>query len=136
MSRESRMLSLSRLAAMMVIAVWVAGLAGQWQSANHDHPTHLPHSVSAAIGDGAELMMLDHPHVGDSPASHTPDAFAAAVLPRGTATAATLSVVGFIVGCALLCGCAVVWSQRGPPDQRGVLLAGQRLLIRICIARR
>lgn len=130
------MIAMARLAAMMVIALWVAGLAGQWHSTNHDHPVHLPHAVSAAIGEGAELMMLDHPHVGDSPASHLPDTFAAAVLPRATAIAAALSAVGFIVGCALLCGCAVVWAQRGPPDQRGVLLAGQRLLIRICIARR
>ncbi|OLO98989.1 hypothetical protein BVU76_28040 [Mycolicibacterium porcinum] len=129
--------SLSRLAAMMVIVLWAGALAGQWQATSHDHPTHLPHPVSAAIGADPASMMLDHPHVGDNAASHMPDGFTAAVLPRSSVTpAAALSVVAFIVGCTVLCACAAVRAQRGPPDRHGVLLAGQELLIRICITRR
>lgn len=126
----------SRLAAMMAIVLWAAALAGQWQTPSRDEPAHLPHAVSAAIGTGSDALMLDHPHVGDNPASHSPEGFAAAVLPRTIATAAALSVVALIVGCAVLCGCAVVRAQRGPPDRRRTPLAGQELLIRICIARR
>ncbi|MGV0811590.1 hypothetical protein ABQF34_06475 [Mycolicibacterium boenickei] len=134
--RSSRTHSLSRLVAMMAIALWAATLAGQWQATSHDHQVHLPHAVTAAIGTGSSVMMLDHPHVSDNSAPHVPDGFTAAVLPRATVTAAALSVVAFVVGCALLCGCTVVRPQRGPPDRHGVLLAGQQLLIRLCIARR
>lgn len=136
MSGGSRMHSLSRLAAMMVIALWAGALAGQWQTASHDHPEHLPHAVSAAIGSDVASMMLDHPHIGDNAPAHMPDGFTAAVLPRSSVTPAALSVVAFIVGCAVLCACAAVRVQRGPPDRRGVLVAGQELLLRICIARR
>lgn len=136
MSGSSRMHSLSRLAAMMVMVLWVGALVGQWQATSHDHPTHLPHAVSAAIGADTASMMLDHPHVGDNAASHMPDGFTAAVLPRPSITPAALSVVALLVGCAVLCACAAVRVQRGPPDRHGVLLAGQELLIRICITRR
>lgn len=128
--------SATRLAAMMAIVLWAAALAGQWPAPSQDRPAHLPHAVSAAIGEGSSVLMLDHPHVGNDPASHSPESFTAAVLPRTTATAAALSVVAFIVGCMVLCACAAVRAQRGPPDRHGVLLAGQELLIRICITRR
>jgi lipoprotein LpqS len=124
-----------RLAVMMAIVLWAGVLAAQWQTTNHDRPAHLPHAVSAAIGTGSSAMMLDHPHVGDGSAPHTPDGFTAAVLPRTTATTAAFSVVAFIVGCAVLCGFAMTRAQRGPPDRHGVLIAGQQLLIRICISR-
>ncbi|MEV0674030.1 hypothetical protein [Mycobacterium sp. NPDC050441] len=128
--------SLSRLVAMMATVLWAAVLAGQWQVTSHEQAVHLPHAVSAAIGEGSSAMMLDHPHVSDGSAPHTLEGFTAAVLPRATATAAALSVVAFIVGCAVLCGCAAVRAQRGPPDRHRIPLAGQALLIRICIARR
>jgi hypothetical protein len=127
---------MKRLAAVVAIALWAAALAGQWQVSNDDQSAHLPHAVSAAIGEGADLMMLDHPHVSDGSAPHAPEGFTAAVLPRATAAAAALSVVAFIVGCAVLCGCAAVRAPRGPPDRHRIPLAGQALLIRICIARR
>ncbi|MFV8050312.1 hypothetical protein [Mycobacterium sp. 48b] len=136
MPRGSRIYSLSRLAAMTVVVLWAAVLAGQWQVTSHHQTVHLPHAVSAAIGEGADLMMLDHPHVTDGSAPHTLEGFTAAVLPRTTATAAALSVVAFIAGCAVLCGCATVRAPRGPPDRHRIQLAGQELLIRICIARR
>ncbi|QRY45436.1 hypothetical protein JVX93_00455 [Mycolicibacterium boenickei] len=136
MSRSSRMHSLSRLAAMMAIVLWAGVLTGQWQATSHDHPTHLPHAVSAAIGEGADLMMLDHPHVSDGSPSHMPEGFTAAVLPRPSVTPVALSVVALVLGCTVVCACAAVRAQRGPPDRHGVLLAGQELLVRICIARR
>ncbi|WP_454791360.1 putative copper homeostasis (lipo)protein LpqS [Mycolicibacterium lutetiense] len=127
---------MKRLAAVVAIALWAAALAGQWQTTSHDHPAHPPHAVSAAIGSDSAAMMLDHPHVGDNAASHMPDGFTAAVLPRASVTPVALSVVAFIVGCAVLCGCAAVRAPRGPPDRHRIPLAGQALLIRICIARR
>lgn len=127
---------MKQLAALVAIVLWAAALAGQWQVTSHDRPAHLPHAVAAALGEGADAMMLDHPHVGDSPASHPPDTFASAVLPRPSVALAALSVVALIVGCAVLCACAAVRSPRGPPDYHRISLAGQELLLRICIARR
>ncbi|CRZ18092.1 putative copper homeostasis (lipo)protein LpqS [Mycolicibacterium neworleansense] len=127
---------MKRVIALVAVAMWAAVLAVQWQAGAHDRAPHLPHAVAAAIGEGAEAMMLDHPHISDGTVPHSPDTFTAAVLPRTIAGAAALSVVAFIVGCAVLCGCAAVRATRGPPDRHGVLLAGQELLIRICIARR
>ncbi|MBU9766185.1 hypothetical protein FR943_20365 [Mycobacterium sp. TNTM28] len=120
----------------MAIVLWAAAFAGIGQIPNHDHPVHLPHPVAAAIGADSGDLMLDHPHLGDDAASHVPDGFAAAVLPRTSLAVAAFSVVVLIVGCALLCGSAAVRAQRGPPDRHGVLIAGQELLLRICIARR
>ncbi|BBX29912.1 hypothetical protein [Mycolicibacterium alvei] len=130
---------MKRLAAAMVIALWATVLAGQWQATSHDQSVHLPHAVSAAIGDSSTALMLDHPHVSDGSTPHTLDNFSAAVLPRtaaAAAAAAALSVVALVLGCIVLCGCAAVRVQRGPPDRHGALLAGQELLLRICIARR
>lgn len=121
---------------MMVIALWATVLAGQWQVTTHHQAVHLPHAVSAAIGDGSKALVLDHPHVSDGSAPHTLEGFTAAVLPRTAAAPAALSVVALIVGCAVLCGCAAVRAQRGPPDRHRIPLAGQALLLRICIARR
>lgn len=126
-----------RLVALTAIALWAAVLVGQWQESSHDHPVHLPHALSAAIGTGGDVMTLDHAHAGDGSVPHVPDGFTAAVLPRATAPTAALSLVAFIIGCAVLCGCvAAVRSMRGPPDRHGVPVAGRELLLRICIARR
>lgn len=127
---------MKRLAALMAIVLWAGVLGGQWQATGHDHPAHLPHAVSAAIGSDINAMMLDHPHVGDNAPAHMPDGFTAAVLPRSSVALAALSVVALVFGCAVVCACAVVRAQRGPPDRHGVPLAGQELLVRICIARR
>ncbi|WP_396899294.1 hypothetical protein [Mycolicibacterium sp.] len=126
---------LPRLVAVLAIAAWAGVLAGQWQAAGHDRPVHLPHAVSAAIDPGSAVL-VDHPHAGDGSTPHAPDSFTAAVLPRATVTAAALLAVAFVVGCVLVCGCAVVRTLRGPPDHHGVPPAGQSLLLRICIARR
>ncbi|MGA5542902.1 hypothetical protein ACPCIR_13700 [Mycobacterium sp. NPDC051198] len=124
------------LAALMGIVLWAAAFAGLVQITNHDHPAHLPHPVAAAVGvDGGELT-FDHPHIGDDAASHMPDGFTAAVLPRNYLAVAAFSMVVLIVGCAVLCGCAAVRAPRGPPDRHRIPLAGQSLLLRICIARR
>ncbi|WKG01986.1 hypothetical protein [Mycolicibacterium sp. HK-90] len=128
--------SLSRLAAMMAVVLWAAMLAGQWQATPHDHPVHLPHAVAAAIGPDSAATMLEHPHVGENSASHLPESFTAAVLPRTTVNLAALSVVALIAGCAVLCACAMARVNRGPPDRHRVPLAGRTLLNRICIARR
>ncbi|WP_131812349.1 hypothetical protein [Mycolicibacterium fortuitum] len=125
-----------RLAAVMAIVLWAAAFAGLAQITGHEHPVHLPHPVAAAIGQDSAALMLDHPHVGGDAASHLPDAFTAAVLPRTSLAVAAFSVGVLIVGCAVLCGCAAVRAQRGPPDRHGVLIAGQELLLRICISRR
>lgn len=127
---------MKRLAVTMVIVLWAAAFAGLAQMTSHDHPVHLPHPVAAAIGADSAELMLDHPHVNEDPATHMPDGFTAAVLPRTSLAVAALSVAVFILGCAVLCGCAAVRAQRGPPDRHGVLVAGQELLLRICIARR
>ncbi|WP_166905786.1 hypothetical protein [Mycobacterium sp. DL440] len=124
------------LAALMAIVLWAAAFAGLVQITDHDHPAHPPHPVAAAIGVDSSGLMLDHPHIGDDAASHLPDGFTAAVLPRNSLAVAALSVVVLIVGCAVLCGCTAVRAQRGPPDRHRIPLAGQALLLRICIARR
>lgn len=127
---------MKRLAVMTVIALWATVFAGQWHVSGHDQSVHLPHAVSAAIGDGAGALMLDHQHVSDGSTPHILEGFTAAVLPRTATAAAALSVVALVVGCAVLCGCAAVRAQRAPPDRHRIPLAGQALLLRICIARR
>lgn len=127
---------MKRAAAVLAVAVWAAMLAGQWQATSHDHPVHLPHAVAAAIGPDSAAMMLDHPHVTDNSATHLPESFTAAVLPRTTVNLAALSVVALVVGCAVLCACAMIRVDRGPPDPHRIPLAGRTLLDRICISRR
>ncbi|MGV0784092.1 hypothetical protein [Mycolicibacterium peregrinum] len=124
------------LAALMAIVLWAAAFAGLAKITDHDHPAHLPHPVAAAIGFDSGELTLDHPHIGDDAPSHMPDGFTAAVLPRNYLAVAAFSMVVLIVGCAVLCGCAAVRAQRGPPDRHRIPLAGQALLLRICIARR
>lgn len=126
---------MKRPAAMMALFLWATAVLGLVQTTDRDHPVHLPHPVAAAIGADTADLMLDHPHVGVDPATHMPDGFTAAVLPRTSLALPVLSVVVFIVGCAVLCACAAVRTPRGPPDRR-IPLAGQQLLLRICIARR
>lgn len=127
---------MKRPTALLAIVLWAVALAVQWQAPVHDQVPHLPHAVAAAVGNGVEAMMLDHPHVSDGAVPHSPDAFTAAVLPRTAVTAGALSVVAAVVGCTVLCACAAVRTQRGPPDRHRIPLAGQQLLLRICIARR
>ncbi len=125
-----------RFVAMAVIALWAVVVAGPWQATAQEDPIHLPHAVSTGIGADSHVLMPDHAHLSDGSAPHMPESFTAAVLPRTVPGPAAMSVVAFLVGCLVLCGCAAVQAQRGPPDRRGVLVAGRELLTRICIARR
>jgi hypothetical protein len=96
---------------------------------------HGAHALSSTIFDDV-ASVVEHPHAQDGSTPVTPDTFAEAALPR----AATLLMA---VGLVAVVGAAFAWWAagallviRGPPKWSGHLVAGQQLLLRLCIARR
>lgn len=121
-------------AALLALVVLVAG-AG-WQLAQHNHPAHHgAHALSSSIFDDFAAV-IEHPHAQDGSVTVAPDAFAEAALPR---TVTLLAAIGLV---AVLAAAFSQWATRssvvirGPPRWGGYLVAGQQLLLRLCIARR
>jgi lipoprotein LpqS len=121
------------VAAMVALVVLVAGTG--WQLTEHDHPAHHgAHALSSSIFDDFAAV-VEHPHVQDGSVTVAPDAFAEAALPRTVTLLAAIGLVA-VIGAAfsyLATGASAV--SRGPPRWVGYLVAGQQLLLRLCIAR-
>lgn len=119
----------------MLVALVVLAAGAGWELSEHSPPAHHgPHALpSSVIVDFAAVV--DHPHVQDGSAPTAPDAFAEAALPR---TVMLLVAFGLFVVIAAFAwrptGASVV--IRGPPRWAGYIIAGQPLLLRLCIARR
>ncbi|MDX1884461.1 hypothetical protein [Mycolicibacterium sp. 120270] len=122
-----------------VVAVLVAFVvlisATGWKLAEQEHPAHHgPHALTSSISSDFPVV-VEHPHVQDGSVTVTPDTFAEAALPR---TVTLLAAIGLVAVIGAAFSSWVTGSHaviRGPP-RRGGSVAGQQLLLRLCIARR
>ncbi|MGQ9347081.1 hypothetical protein [Mycolicibacterium gilvum] len=122
------------VALLVTLVVLVAGTG--WKLAEPSPSAHHgPHALSSSIFVHFAAA-VEHPHAQDGSAPMAPDAVAEAALPR----AATLLVA---LGLVSIMGAAFAWRSsgasvviRGPPRWGGYVVAGQQLLLRLCIARR
>jgi lipoprotein LpqS len=122
------------IALLVVLAVLVASTG--WKLTEHNPVApHGPHALSShSLNDFAAVV--EHPHVQDGPVTVAPDAFAEAALPRTVTLLAAIGLVA-VIGAAFsywATGASAV--IRGPPRWAGYAVAGQQLLLRLCIARR
>lgn len=99
----------------------------------HAHDAHT--LVASAVGASTSIA-VDHPHASNGEASHLPDTYAEAVLPRGTITLIGLGLITAIAVMPALWRQAVLAAIRGPPRDSQTTLSGRALLARLCIARR
>lgn len=98
-------------------------------------PPHVPHSLSAAVGERFAVV-VDHPHVEDGSDLSAPPTFTAAVLPRGAAAALVmLSVFAAVAIYARFSTLPSLVLVRGPPRTEQLDGAGRDLLIRFCVDR-
>ncbi|MDZ4232732.1 MAG: hypothetical protein U1C73_02985 [Dietzia sp.] len=120
----------------LAIVCWVLAVTAESGVMSSDTPA--PHSAHAvASAPGAEFAVIaEHPHVYDGSALASPETVAAAVPPRGTTMLVALAVIAAI---CVLAGCRardLLAAVRGPPGAAAVILTGQQILTRFCIARR
>jgi hypothetical protein len=106
-----------------------------WKLTEHEHPArHGPHALTSSIYTDFAAV-VEHPHVQDGSVPIAPDTVADAALPRAVTLLAAIgliAVIGFAFSSWATGASAVI---RGPP-RPGCSVAGQRLLLRLCIARR
>ncbi len=122
------------VAALVALVVLVAG-AG-WKLTEHDHPVHHgAHALSSSIFDDFAAI-VEHPHVQNGSVTAAPDAFADAALPRTATVLAAIGLVAIVGAACARCATSTYGVIRGPPRWGGHLVAGQQLLLRLCIARR
>ena len=120
--------------AALVALVLVAGTG--WQLTEHDHPAHHgAHALSSSIFDDFAAI-VEHPHVQGGSATVAPDAFAEAALPRTVTLLAAIGLVAVIGAAFSYWATSASAVIRGPPRWVGYLVAGQQLVLRLCIARR
>jgi hypothetical protein len=117
-----------------VLVVLVSGTG--WKLTEHSPlPHHGPHALPSSISSDVAAV-VEHPHVQDGSTPMAPDAFAEAALPRTVTLLVALGLVAMIgvafANWATDANCVI----RGPPRWGGYLIAGQQLLLRLCIARR
>jgi lipoprotein LpqS len=122
------------VALLVVLVVLLAGTG--WKLTELKPPAHHgPHELSSSIvSDFAGVV--EHPHAQDGSAPRAPDASAQVALPRTMALLAAIGLVA-VFGAAFshwATGASVI--IRGPPRSGGYVVAGQQLLLRLCIARR
>lgn len=122
------------IALLVVLVVLIAGTG--WKLTEHDYPAHHgAHALSSNMSSDVAAV-VEHPHVQDGSTPMAPDAFAEAALPRTVTLLVALGLVA-VIGVAFAyrpTGASSV--IRGPPRWGGYLVAGQQLLLRLCIARR
>lgn len=122
------------IALVIALVVLVAGTG--WKLTEHNHPAHHgAHALSSSIFNDFAAV-VEHPHVQDGSVTGAPDAFAEVALPRTVTLLAAIGLVA-VIGAAFsywAAGASAV--IRGPPRWVGYLVAGQPLLLRLCIARR
>jgi hypothetical protein len=119
---------------MFVLVVLIAGTG--WKLTEHNPLAHHgPHALPSSIS-GDFATAVEHPHAWDGSTPLAPDAFAEAALPRAVTLLVALGLVA-VTGVAFAYWAAGASSViRGPPRWGGYLIAGQQLLLRLCIARR
>lgn len=98
----------------------------------------VPHSDHHLSADGHldHLAAVDHDHIGAAVTQGAPELFAEALAPR---LRTALLAVGLVFAIALLWRLAPLHTPavgRDPPRTPAVVLTGQALLARLCIARR
>ncbi|MFI5509664.1 hypothetical protein ACIA48_19525 [Mycobacterium sp. NPDC051804] len=122
------------IALLVVLVVLVAG-TGWTLTERNSLPHHGPHALSADIA-GEFAAVVEHPHVQDGSVTVVPHTFAEAALPRTVTLLAAIGLVA-LIGAAFsawaTCASAAI---RGPPKWANFVVAGQQLLLRLCIARR
>jgi lipoprotein LpqS len=74
--------------------------------------------------------------VQDGSVTVAPDAFAEAALPRTVTLLAAIGVAAVFGAAFSYWATGASAAIRGPPRSGGYLVAGQQLLLRLCIARR
>jgi lipoprotein LpqS len=122
------------VAALFALVVLVAGTG--WQL-TEDNPEahHGPHALSShSLNNFAAVV--EHPHLQDGSVTVTPDAVAEAALPRTVTLLAAIGLVAVIGAAFSYWAAAASAVIRGPPRSGICLVAGQQLLLRLCIARR
>lgn len=119
----------------VAVAMWMLVAATQclprwFDTSASDHP----HALSASAGD--DIALVAHAHVAPSDISASPEAFAAAILPRVTTVLMALGVIATVVALSGLLAQMVAHAMRGPPRMCVAAFTGQHVLTQLCIARR
>ncbi|MDG5486448.1 putative copper homeostasis (lipo)protein LpqS [Mycolicibacterium gadium] len=121
------------MAVFFAFVVLISALG--WTPIEHEHPAHHgPHALASSFSTDFPAVM-EHPHVQDGSVSVTPDTIAEAALPRTVTLLAAIGLVAVIGAAVSAWATRVSAVVRGPP-RRGGSVAGQQLLLRLCIARR
>lgn len=122
-------------AVAVLVAVVVLLPAIGWKLGEHEHPAHHgPHALASSIFTDFAAV-VEHPHVQDGSVTLAPDTFAEAALPRTVTLLAAIGLVAVIAAAFSSWATGAHGVIRGPP-RRGGSVAGQQLLLRLCIARR
>ncbi|HET7742763.1 MAG TPA: hypothetical protein VFL67_19105 [Mycobacterium sp.] len=122
--------------AVLALVLSLAGIGAEGALVGGGASTpHDPHALAAPPG-GDFTAITEHPHVEDGSAPTGPDSLARAVLPR---MSGVLAALGLVIALTVM---FTIWRHRastlvrGPPCSQAVVLAGQQLLTRLCVARR
>lgn len=118
----------------LVLSLAVIGAEGALVGGAASTP-HGPHALAAAPG-GDFTAITEHPHVQDGSTPTGPDSLARAVLPRMSGVLAALGLVIALTTVFTIWRHCATTLVRGPPCSPAVVLAGQQLLTRLCVARR
>lgn len=122
-------------AVAVLLLVWFVVATAGWALVGIEQsPQHGPHGLAASAANASAPPSMDHPHLGnDLPGS--PEIFAEAVLPRGTAASLALGLVA--TATILMKQWRGAWptAVRGPPRRVASVLNGRNVLTRLCIAR-
>ncbi|MDG5483356.1 putative copper homeostasis (lipo)protein LpqS [Mycolicibacterium gadium] len=121
------------IALLVALVVLVAGTG--WKLTEHNPLAHHgPHALSSSISNDFAAV-IEHPHVQDGSVPIAPTAFAEAPLPRTVTLLVAIGLVAVIGAAFSMWATGAPAVIRGPP-RRGGSVAGQQLLLRLCIARR
>lgn len=119
----------------MTVAVLLLALVGHsGMLAPHSHEPHLPHPLVSSVG-GEFAVNADHAHLVNDSTTRCHEVIAAAVLSRAANPLVNLGTVSAAAVTAAVVSLAVAVG-RGPPRVHGLVLTGQELLTRFCLARR
>jgi hypothetical protein len=118
-----------------MIAVVMLFSATGWTLTQRDHPAHHGHhALTSSISTGVATV-VEHPHAQDGSVTVTPEDVAEAALPRTVTLMAAIGLVAVIGAAFSSWAAGAIAVIRGPPRRVGSI-AGQQLLLRLCIARR
>lgn len=119
----------------MTVAVLLLALVGHsGVLVPHPYEPHLPHPLASSIG-GEFAVNADHAHLVNDSTTRCHVVLAAAVLSRAATPLVDLGTVSAAAVTAAVVSLAVAVG-RDPPRVHGLVLTGQELLTRFCLARR